>query len=50
MYNFCGVTKGQKAIPDLAKAMIEHAGDMPSPPAALPSRLAPIVRTNPTAI
>jgi hypothetical protein len=32
MCNLYSITKGQKAIRDPAKAMIDHAGNMPSPP------------------
>jgi hypothetical protein len=40
MYNLYSITKGQKAIRDLAKAMIDHAGNMPSLPAVFPNRMA----------
>ncbi len=41
------ITKGQKAIRDLAKAMVDHAGNMPSLPAIFPDQLAPVVHTAP---
>jgi hypothetical protein len=41
------ITKGQKAIRDLAKAMVDHAGNMPSLPAIFPNRMAPILRAAP---
>jgi putative SOS response-associated peptidase YedK len=47
MCNLYSVTKGQKAIRDLAKAMIDHAGNMPSLPGVVPNRMAPVVRNAP---
>jgi putative SOS response-associated peptidase YedK len=47
MCNLYSITKGQKAIRDLAKAMIDHAGNMPSLPGVFPNRMAPVVRTTP---
>ena len=44
MCNLYSLTKGQKAIRDLAKAMVDHAGNMPSLPAIFPNGKAPIVR------
>ena len=38
MCNLYSITKGQKAIRDLAKAMVDHAGNMPSLPAVFPNR------------
>ena len=45
MCNLYSITKGQKAIRDLAKAMVDHAGNMPSLPGIFPDGIAPIVRT-----
>ena len=44
MCNLYSLTKGQKAIRDLAKAMVDHAGNMPSLPSIFPNGRAPIVR------
>jgi putative SOS response-associated peptidase YedK len=48
MCNLYSLTKGQKAIRDLAKAMVDRAGNMPSLPAIFPNGHAPIVRTTAT--
>ena len=40
MCNLCSITKGHKAIRDRAKAMVDHAGNLPS----LAARLNHIVR------
>jgi putative SOS response-associated peptidase YedK len=45
--NLYSITKGQKAIRDLAKAMVDRAGNMPSLPAIFPNGRAPIVRATP---
>jgi len=44
MCNLYSLTKGQKAIRDLANAMVDRAGNMPSLPAIFPNGKAPIVR------
>ena len=45
--NLYGITKGQKAIRDLANAMIDKAGNMLSVPGVVPNRVAPVVRSAP---
>jgi putative SOS response-associated peptidase YedK len=47
MCNLYSLTKGQKAIRDLAKAMVDHAGNVPSLPGIFPDGMAPVVRTMP---
>ena len=47
MCNLYSITKGQKAIRDLAKAMVDHAVNMPSLPGIFPDQMAPIVMTRP---
>ncbi len=47
MCNLYSLTKGQKAIRDVAKAMVDHAGNMPSLRAVFPNRVAPVVRAAP---
>jgi putative SOS response-associated peptidase YedK len=47
MCNLYSLTKGQKAIRDLAKVMVDHAGNMPSLPGIFPDGIAPVVRTIP---
>src|SRR5215469_4539724 len=47
MCNLYSITKGQKAIRDLAKAMIDHAGNMPSLLGVFPNLMAPVVRSAP---
>jgi putative SOS response-associated peptidase YedK len=47
MCNLYSLTKGQKAIRDLAKAMVDHAGNLPPLPGIFPDQLAPVVRTVP---
>jgi len=37
MCNLYSLTKGQKAIRDLANAMVDRAGNMPSLPAIFPN-------------
>jgi putative SOS response-associated peptidase YedK len=46
MCNLYSITKGQKAIRDLAKAMVDHAGNLPPMPAIFPDDMAPVVATN----
>jgi putative SOS response-associated peptidase YedK len=43
MCNLYSLTKGQKAIRDLAEAMVDRAGNMPSLPAIFPNGRAPVV-------
>jgi hypothetical protein len=43
MCNLYSITKGQKAIRDLAKAMIDRAGNMPSLPGVFPNYMARVV-------
>ena len=45
MCNLYSLTKGQKAIRDLAKAMVDLTGNLPPMPAIFPNRPAPVVRT-----
>ena len=45
MCNLYSVTKPQAAIRDLAKAVVDHAGNMPSLPDIFPIGRAPVVRT-----
>jgi putative SOS response-associated peptidase YedK len=47
MCNLYSITKGQKAIRDLAGAMVDRAGNMPPLPAIFPNGRAPIVRAMP---
>ena len=42
------MTKGQQAIRDLAKAMVDSAGNLPSLPGIFPDGMAPVVLTRPT--
>jgi hypothetical protein len=44
MCSLYSITKGQKAIRDLANVMIDHAGNMPSLPGVFPNRMARLVR------
>ncbi len=44
MCNLYSMTKGQKAIIDLVKAMRDQVGNLPSLPGVFPNRTAPIVR------
>lgn len=44
MCNLYSITKGQKAIRDLAEAMVDNAGNMPSLPGIFPDGMAPVVR------
>ncbi len=50
MCNLYSITKGQQAIRDLAKAMRDNAGNMPSLPGVFPDSSAPIVRTTPDGV
>jgi putative SOS response-associated peptidase YedK len=45
MCNLYSQKKSQAEIRDLARAMVDHAGNMPSLPAIFPNGKAPIVRT-----
>jgi putative SOS response-associated peptidase YedK len=45
MCNLYSITKGQAAIRELAKAMIDKTGNLPPLPAVFPNRMAPVVRT-----
>ena len=47
MCNFYSVTKGQKAIRDLTKAMFNRTGNLPPLPGIFPDHMAPIVRNRP---
>jgi putative SOS response-associated peptidase YedK len=42
--NLYSVTKGQQAIRELARAMHDHAGNLPPLPGIFPDYQAPIVR------
>ena len=46
MCNLYSLTKGQKAIRELAKAIVDQAGNLPSMPAIFPDHMAPVVATN----
>ncbi len=45
MCNLCSQKKSQAEIRDLARAIVDHAGNMPSPSAIFPNGKAPVVRT-----
>ena len=47
MCNFYAVTKGQQAIRDLTRAMLDRAGNLPPLPGIFPDYAAPIVRNHP---
>lgn len=47
MCNLYSVMKGQKAIVDIARAMIDNAGNMPTYPGVFPDKEAPVVRNTP---
>jgi len=47
MCNLYSITKGQKAILDIARAMSDRTGNMPSLPGIFPDYSAPIVRNQP---
>lgn len=46
MCNLYSITKGQKAIRDLAKAMADQAGNLPPMPGIFPDQMAPVVATD----
>jgi putative SOS response-associated peptidase YedK len=50
MCHLYSVTKGQKAIFELVKAMRDLTGNMPPLPAIFPNRMAPIVRSGSDAV
>ena len=50
MCNLYSVTKGQKAIIDLVRAMRDLTGNMPSMPAIFPNMKAPVVRVAPNGV
>lgn len=45
MCNLYSITKGPAAIRELAKAMVEHVGNLQPLPAVFPNRMAPVVRS-----
>ncbi|MGI4747599.1 MAG: SOS response-associated peptidase [Janthinobacterium lividum] len=47
MCNLYAVTKGQQAIRDLTRAMMDRTGNLPSLPGIYPDYMAPIVRNQP---
>src|ERR1700709_2158907 len=47
MCNLYSVTKGQAAIREAFRAMVDRTGNMPSLPGVAPAYVAPIVRTGP---
>lgn len=47
MCNLYSVTKGQQAIRELTRAMLDTTGNLPSLPAIFPDTLAPVVRNSP---
>jgi hypothetical protein len=50
MCNLYSIDIGQQAIRDIAKAMREMTGNMPSLPGVFPDYFAPIVRTAPDGV
>ena len=50
MCNLYSITKGQKAIIELVKAMRDLAGNMPPMPAIFPNKVAPVVRGAPDGV
>jgi putative SOS response-associated peptidase YedK len=46
MCNLYSMTKGQAAIRQLARAMVDKTGNLPTFPAIFPNRMAPVVRPN----
>ena len=50
MCNLYSVTKGQAAIRELARAMRDQTGNLPSIPGVFPDYSAPIVRTAPDGV
>jgi len=47
MCNLYSLTKGQQAIRELTRAMVDRSGNLPSLPAIFPDYAAPIVRNQP---
>ena len=47
MCNLYSVTKGQTAIREAARAMVDHTGNLPPLPGVFPDYAAPIVRNSP---
>lgn len=47
MCNLYSMTRGQQAIRDLARAMVDHTGNLPQLPGIFPDYAAPIVRNGP---
>ncbi len=47
MCNLYSMTKGQQAIREMARAMRDGTGNLPSFPAVFPDYAAPIVRNSP---
>ncbi len=47
MCNLYSVTKGQQAIRELTRAMLDTTGNLPPLPAIFPDSLAPVVRNAP---
>ena len=45
MCNLYSITKGQQAIREAFRAMIDHTGNLPSLPGIFPDQMAPVVRT-----
>ena len=45
MCNLYSVTKGQAAIREFARALLDHVGNLPPLPGVFPDMLAPVVRT-----
>ena len=50
MCNLYSLTKGQAAIRELARAMVDLTGNMPTFPGIFPDYSAPIVRPDPTEV
>jgi len=50
MCNLYSITKGQKAIIELVKAIRDLAGNMPPMPAIFPNKVAPVVRVAPDGV
>jgi putative SOS response-associated peptidase YedK len=50
MCNLYSVTKSEKAIIELVKAMRDLAGNMPPMPAIFPNKVAPVVRVAPDGV
>jgi putative SOS response-associated peptidase YedK len=47
MCNLYSITKGQAAIRELTRAMVDRTGNLPSMPSVFPDQAAPIVRNGP---